>query len=60
MSTLTATQLQTARNRWQNRVAAPNAANHDLVDRLQECVEARGEVVIQKVRGTHNLEVAMA
>ena len=59
-STLTAAQRQTARNRWQDRVAAPNNANHDLVDRLQDCVESRGEVHIQKVKGTHNVEEAMA
>jgi len=59
-NTLTAIQLQTARDKWQNRVAAPNDANHDLVDRLQDCVESRGKVHIQKVKGTHNIEEAMA
>ena len=59
-STLTALQLQTVRNKLQNRVAAPNDANHDLVDRLQDCVETKGEVHIQKVKGTHNIEEAMA
>lgn len=57
---LTGAQLQNARSRWQKLVASPNTANHDLVNRLQTCVQTNGEVLIQKVKGTHNLKEAEA
>ena len=57
---LTGAQLQNARSHWQKGAGSPNAANHDLVDRLQTCVQTNGEVLIQKVKGTHNLEEAGA
>ena len=55
---LTDTQLQNARSRLQKCEAMPNAPNHDLVDRLQNHVQSQGEVIIQKVKGTHSIEEA--
>lgn len=38
-SALPQIQLQRARSRRQRLAASPNAPNHDLIDRLQTCVQ---------------------